>query len=71
MIVSFCVSSVNYPDLNPGLASSVCGAASAYIQMTGALQMTSVLRVGSHVVFAWIHCTDVRIHCTDILIESR
>ena len=29
------------------------------------------LRVGSHVVFAWIHCTDVRIHCTDILIECR
>ena len=28
-------------------------------------------RVGSHVVFAWIHCTDVRIHCTDILIEYR
>ena len=28
-------------------------------------------RVGSHVVFAWIHCTDVRIHCTDILIECR
>ena len=30
-----------------------------------------VFRVGSHVVFAWIHCTDVRIHCTDILIECR
>ena len=30
-----------------------------------------VSRVGSHVVFAWIHCTDVRIHCTDILIECR
>ena len=29
------------------------------------------LRVGSHVVFAWIYCTDVRIHCTDILIECR
>ena len=28
-------------------------------------------RVGSHVVFAWIHCTDVRIYCTDILIECR
>ena len=28
-------------------------------------------RVGSHVVFAWIHCTDVRIHCTNILIECR
>ena len=28
-------------------------------------------RVGSHVVFAWIHCTDVRIHSTDILIECR
>ena len=28
-------------------------------------------RVGSHVVFAWIHFTDVRIHCTDILIECR
>ena len=28
-------------------------------------------RVGSHVVFAWIHCADVRIHCTDILIECR
>ena len=27
-------------------------------------------RVGSHVVFVWIHCTpDVRIHCTDILID--
>ena len=32
---------------------------------------SSVLRVGSHVVFAWIHCTHVRIHCTDILIECR
>ena len=30
-----------------------------------------IYRVGSHVVFAWIHCTDVRIHCTDILIECR
>ena len=30
-----------------------------------------IIRVGSHVVFAWIHCTDVRIHCTDILIECR
>ena len=30
-----------------------------------------IFRVGSHVVFAWIHCTDVRIHCTDILIECR
>ena len=29
------------------------------------------IRVGSHVVFALIHCTDVRIHCTDILIECR
>ena len=29
------------------------------------------IRVGSHMVFAWIHCTDVRIHCTDILIECR
>ena len=28
-------------------------------------------RVGSHVVFAWIHSKDVRIHCTDILIECR
>ena len=28
-------------------------------------------RVGSHVVFAWIHCTDVRIHCTDIQIDCR
>ena len=28
-------------------------------------------RVGSHVVFAWIHCTDVRIHCTDIPVECR
>ena len=28
-------------------------------------------RVGSHVVFAWIHCADVRIHCTDILFECR
>ena len=25
--------------------------------------------MGSHVVFAWIHCMDVRIHCADILIE--
>ena len=33
--------------------------------------LTDVFRVGSHVVFAWIHCTDVRIHCTDILIECR
>ena len=32
---------------------------------------TASLRVGSHVVFAWIHCTDVRIHCTAILIEFR
>ena len=31
----------------------------------------SIDRVGSHVVFAWIHCTDVLIHCTDILIECR
>ena len=30
-----------------------------------------VFRVGSHVVFVWIHCTDVRIHCTDIQIECR
>ena len=29
------------------------------------------IRVGSHVVFAWIHCTVVRIHCTDILVECR
>ena len=28
-------------------------------------------RVGCHVVFAWIYCTDVRIHCTDILIEYK
>ena len=28
-------------------------------------------RVGSHMVFAWIQCMDVRIHCTDILIECR
>ena len=33
--------------------------------------LLSTIRVGSHVVFAWIHCTDVRIHCTDILIECR
>ena len=30
-----------------------------------------IVRVCSHLVFAWIHCTDVRIHCTDILIECR
>ena len=30
-----------------------------------------LFRVGSHVVFAWIHCMDFRIHCTDILIECR
>ena len=29
------------------------------------------IRVGSHVVFAWIHCTDIRIHCTDIQIEFK
>ena len=28
-------------------------------------------RVGSHVVFVWIHCTDVWKHCTDILIEYK
>ena len=28
-------------------------------------------RVVSHVVFAWIYCTDVRIHCADILVECR
>ena len=32
---------------------------------------TLYTRVGSHVVFAWIHCTDVGIHCADILIECR
>ena len=26
-------------------------------------------RAGSHMVFAWIHCTDVRIHCTYILMK--
>ena len=31
----------------------------------------AVTRVGSHVVFPCIHCTDVRIHCTDIQIECR
>ena len=31
----------------------------------------SVIRVGSHVVFVWIHWTDVRIHCTDNLIERK
>ena len=30
-----------------------------------------IVRVGSHMVFAWIHCTDVRIHCKDILIECK
>ena len=30
-----------------------------------------LFRVGSHVVFAWIHCTGVQIDCTDILIECR
>ena len=30
-----------------------------------------IVRVGSHVVFAWIHCTDVRIHCTDIQMECK
>ena len=33
--------------------------------------LISTHRVGSHMVFALIHCTDVRIHCTDILIECR
>ena len=28
-------------------------------------------RVGSHVVFVWIHYTDVQIDCTDILIECK
>ena len=35
------------------------------------ISLSFSFRVGSHVVFAWIHCTDVRIHCTDILIECR
>ena len=39
-------------------------------QLTGNFQ-SFFFRVGSHVVFAWIHCTDVRIHYTDILIECR
>ena len=43
-----------------------------YLQQTIFLNLQSTkTRVGSHVVFAWIHCTDVRIHCTDILIECR
>ena len=39
-------------------------------QIHGDFKVTAY-RVGSHVVFAWIHCTDVRIHCTDILVECR
>ena len=35
------------------------------------IRLLIYIRVGSHVVFAWMHCTDVRIHCTDILIECR
>ena len=30
-----------------------------------------IIRLGSHVFFAWIHCTDVRINCTGILIEYK
>ena len=41
------------------------------IKETGLSLALSKTRVGSHVVFAWIRCTDVRIHCTDILIEYR
>ena len=41
------------------------------IDNLGVKNLVSFIRVGSHVVFAWIHCTDVRIHCTDILIECR
>ena len=40
-------------------------------RFAGGSLMAHLYRVGSHVVFAWIHCTDVRIHCTDILIECR
>ena len=32
---------------------------------------TRYCRVGSHVDFAWIQCTDVRIHCIDIVIECK
>ena len=41
-----------------------------YVTMIRLLSL-AIARVGSHVVFAWIHCTDVRIHCTGILIECR
>ena len=30
-----------------------------------------VCMVGSHMVFVWIHCRDVRKHCMDILIERK
>ena len=44
-----------------------------YIQETQHLVVCNIfhvatVRVGSHMVFVWIHCTDVGIHCTDILI---
>ena len=41
----------------------------AYIKFGENMSNSSQDRVGSHVVFAWIHCTDVRIHCTDILMN--
>ena len=41
------------------------------LSLLGIPPVELIIRVGSHVVFAWIHCTDVRIHCTDILIECR
>ena len=31
----------------------------------------TALRVGSYVMFAWIHCTDVWVHCANILIECE
>ena len=41
------------------------------VEPVGEVCQRPLYRVGSHVVFAWIQCTDVRIHCTDILIECR
>ena len=37
----------------------------------GPSDFVTICRVGSHVVFVWIHWMDVRIHCTDILIECQ
>ena len=55
----------------------ICSSGSSFVQQSGTICAIMVegmrynSRVGSHVVFAWIHCTDVRIHCTDIPIECR